>query len=90
MFLVNSNSIVGEFGRYGLSELANNQKCKMTLYHERPGSKAFGLSFNDKILTIKVDGYYRLFVSVNNAGNWDKGWIALFLKKNDSHWLVDA
>ena len=62
----------------------------MTLYHERPGSKAFGLSFNDKILTIKVDGYYRLFVSLTNQGNWDEGWIGLLLKKNDFYLLVDA
>ena len=82
MFSVDSNSVVGEFGLYGLSQCKYDQKCKMNLWHERPGSKAAKLTLNDQTLMIKVDGYYKLFVSVNNSGNWDAGWVSLFLKKN--------
>lgn len=85
MFSVDSNDVVGEFGRYTLSHFVNWEKCKMTLQYQRPGSKAVQL--NDRTLTIKVNGYYKLFVSVNNSGNWDLGWVSLFLKKNDKTFL---
>ena len=88
MFSVDSNSAVGEFGMYGLSE-CENVNCKMTLWHERPGSKAVELTFNRQIMVIKVSGYYKLFVSVYNSGNWDTGSVYVILKKNNK-WLIDA
>ena len=87
--LVAISDPVGEFGRYKLSDFVINLKSKMNL-EERSGSEAFQLTSNDQVLYINVTGYYRLLVSIENIGNWDDGWISIFLRKNNYHTLAQT